>query len=351
MKDMHSTNEIRTCRREACPLCGFSGKILHEKISDKLFGSPGIWNFRSCSNTSCCSIWLDPVPDPRDISKIYERYYTHSSPPGQLKKNSWLSELKKKIKKYYLFNQYNYYQGLVNKRLKFIGYLAYISPKLRASTDFNVMYLPAVKGGNLLEVGCGNGWMLESFQKLGWNAFGVDFDPLAVNAARSRGLDVRQGTLEEQKFDENSFDAITVCHLIEHLYDPRKLLEECYRLLKPGGHLVIATPNSSSLGHRIFGLNWRGLEPPRHFQVFTASSLSNLSVSTGFRQNKIILSCRDAQGMFLLSYYLKRFGSIDEVEHASFFTLIWTKILEGLENFPITRPLSISEEIILIARK
>jgi SAM-dependent methyltransferase len=71
-------------------------------------------------------------------------------------------------------------------------------------------------------------------------------------------------------------------HLIEHVYDPGALLEECYRILKPGGRVVIVTPNTQSVGHRMFGKYWRGLEPPRHIYLFSIASLKRLGSKAGF---------------------------------------------------------------------
>jgi 2-polyprenyl-3-methyl-5-hydroxy-6-metoxy-1,4-benzoquinol methylase len=126
--------------------------------------------------------------------------------------------------------------------------LAYLNPIRRANFDLNVFCLRAKPHGRLLEVGCGSGMILKSMQKLGWQVEGVDFDPAAVEAARKRGLDVHLGTLSEQEFRANSFDAIIMGHCIEHVPDPINLLRECYRILEPGGRLVVITPNVVLIG-------------------------------------------------------------------------------------------------------
>ncbi len=117
---------------------------------------------------------------------------------------------------------------------------------------------------------------------LGWRVQGVDFDPDAAALARGKGLNVVVGTIESQGYTADSFDAVTLNHVIEHVPNPLGLLRECHRILKPGGRLFLATPNSRSLGHRIFKQSWRGLEPPRHLQVFTPSALRRLLLEVGF---------------------------------------------------------------------
>ena len=103
---------------------------------------------------------------------------------------------------------------------------------------------------------------------------GIDIDPETVKAVRSRGLDVRLGTLEAQGFPADYFDAIVMNHVIEHIHDPLEHLRECHRVLKKGGVLSLATPNVASLGHERFRQYWVGLRP-------TAPSLSFLAAVFG----------------------------------------------------------------------
>jgi SAM-dependent methyltransferase len=108
----------------------------------------------------------------------------------------------------------------------------------------------------------------------GWDVVGVEPDPVANGTARRRfGLDVLRNPIEEAHFEAASFDAIAMNNVIEHLENPVRTLGECARLLRKGGELVIVTPNVESLGHRVFGRAWRGLEHPRHFFLFSMSTL------------------------------------------------------------------------------
>jgi SAM-dependent methyltransferase len=106
---------------------------------------------------------------------------------------------------------------------------------------------------------------------------GIDFDAKAIESAKFKyGLTLRHGELQAARFPEGRFDAVTLSHVIEHVPDPVALLSEVRRILKPGGHLVLTTPNSRSLGHQTLRAYWFGLDQPRHLQVFSLSALREL---------------------------------------------------------------------------
>jgi ubiquinone/menaquinone biosynthesis C-methylase UbiE len=148
--------------------------------------------------------------------------------------------------------------------------------------------LKSLPQGRLLDVGCGAGEWLLSMREMGWQVEGVDFDENAVRVARKKGLEVHRGSVEQQSYPDQSFDAVTMHHVIEHVPDPAGTLTECARLLKPGGKLVLFTPNGSSLSHGLFKQNWRGLEPPRHLHIFTPDSMHTLLHKVGFQQITIV---------------------------------------------------------------
>jgi len=165
--------------------------------------------------------------------------------------------------------------------------LLFLMPVRRRGLEGEVRFLSAVSQGRLLDVGCGSGDWLASMRERGWQVAGTDFDENAVKVARQRGLDVVCGPLEQQHFADNSFNAVTLSHVIEHVPDPVAELKECLRILKPGGKLVLFTPNSASLSHKVFKRDWRGLEPPRHLHIFSMDSMRRLLEKAGFRQNSI----------------------------------------------------------------
>jgi 2-polyprenyl-3-methyl-5-hydroxy-6-metoxy-1,4-benzoquinol methylase len=120
-------------------------------------------------------------------------------------------------------------------------------------------YLPE---GKLLDVGAGIGQFLAQARDTGhFQVFGTEVSEEAVQIARERyQLELHQGTLEEVALEEASFDGVCLFHVLEHVPFPRRTLERCARLLRPGGRLVVAVPNDSAL-HRYkeFYKGWNAL--------------------------------------------------------------------------------------------
>ena len=115
------------------------------------------------------------------------------------------------------------------------------------------------------------------------------------------GIHVHTGDLKDINLSGNSFDAITLSHTIEHLYDPLESIKRCHQLLKKGGKLIVTTPNANSLSHQRYREYWRGLEPPRHIQVFTPNSLSNVVEQAGFSNRTVKTLSTGAAGIYKVS--------------------------------------------------
>jgi 2-polyprenyl-3-methyl-5-hydroxy-6-metoxy-1,4-benzoquinol methylase len=121
-------------------------------------------------------------------------------------------------------------------------------------------------------------------------------------------------------------------HVIEHVHDPVALMAECARILKPGGSLVIVTPNIESYGHRVFGAFWRGLEPPRHLHIFSLSALTRCAERAGFRSSKSWTTPVNAASFYLSSRALKESKpsktGLSGQSIASLFDATWFKLAE-----------------------
>jgi 2-polyprenyl-3-methyl-5-hydroxy-6-metoxy-1,4-benzoquinol methylase len=277
--------ESRTIRSVSCPrciLCAGEGREIYSEQPDRLFGAWGSWNLKRCINPECGLVWLDPMPLPEDIGKAYANYYTHVSRESGGRKGL-LGRIFAGMQREYLANKFNYGTGPRSFLARSLGRLLYLFPVRRRGIDGDVRFLTARPGGRLLDVGCGSGDWIMFMRGLGWQVSGNDFDANAVKTARDRGLDVECASLEQQNHADASFDAVTLSHVIEHVPNPIQTLVECRRILKPGGRLVLFTPNASSLSHRVFKQDWRGLEPPRHLHVFSTESMRPLLERAGFR--------------------------------------------------------------------
>jgi 2-polyprenyl-3-methyl-5-hydroxy-6-metoxy-1,4-benzoquinol methylase len=143
--------------------------------------------------------------------------------------------------------------------------------------------------GTLLDVGCGNGAFLRVAQSCGWTVTGTELSPQAVRSLN--GLSVIGGELWEAGLGDRAFDVVTCWHVIEHAADPRRVLEEMYRVLRPGGWLVLATPNIDDhlfrVAYRLARGRWPTLyeddERELHLFFFSGRTLSRLVTAAGFR--------------------------------------------------------------------
>jgi len=343
-------DQMRSSSCPACYLCGETGKPLYENLKDRLFGTPGTWNLERCPIPECGLIWLDPMPSEEDIGKAYEDYFTHAEakPP----KRGWIKRSYDDAKRGYWARKYGYGKDMAGRWKKLLAMMIELHPGRSAELDFSVMYLPFRANGRLLDVGCGNGSALQFMKELGWHVQGVDFDPKAVQIARNKGLEVRLGGLEAQTYPANFFDAITMSHLIEHVHDPLSLVRECLRILKPGGHLMMVTPNSESWGHQKYGGNWMHLDPPRHLHIFNEQSLRTLARKAGFEQISVSSTIRDADGVFLGSRSIELTGR-HRMERRYYTPLqwVWGRGKQFAEWALLKLNPSLGEETALVATK
>ena len=286
MTEPSEAGEIRTRPCPRCALCGNEGRALYEGQRDRLFGAGGTWDLKQCTHRECGLVWLDPMPVPEDIGKAYARYYTHASRDG-VGRPGPVKVLYRTMKRGYCAGKYNHRPEEEALAIRILGKLLYFLPGSRNEVDADARYLRVVPGGRLLDVGCGSGDWLVHMKAMGWRVAGMDFDQNAVKVAQSRGLDVSCGALEQQHYPDNSFDAVTLNHVIEHVPDPVGTLEECLRILKPGGRLIMLTPNAASATHRFFKQDWRGLETPRHLHIFSNQSLRALHSRAGFKNVEV----------------------------------------------------------------
>src|SRR5208337_1460879 len=182
----YQPGEIRSFPCPNCYLCGTRGDRLYIGLRDWLFGAPGEWNIVRCPNSSCGLLWLDPMPTEEDIAKAYQTYFTHfvdpdlQSSPGN---RGLLSRIYREGRAAHLALRY----GLKGPPPSAFARLAAIpfrlSAGLRAVEDYPLRYL-AGKKGRVLDVGCGNGATVARASQMGWDAEGLDVDPIAVSVAR-----------------------------------------------------------------------------------------------------------------------------------------------------------------------
>jgi len=322
--------EIRTRPCPDCYICGTKGVMLYRGLQDRLFGAPGRWNLKKCSNSECGLVWMDPMPIEEDIGKAYETYYTHEEEEtngrnGNVKKTICRQFLRK------LYVLFRFFTGLD-----------------RQWRRVYMMYLDHIKPGRLLEVGCGNGQRLSLFQSRGWMVEGQEVDQEAAIQVYNRfGIKVYLGKVQNLDLRETTYDAIIMNHVIEHVYDPVGLLKECRRLLKPGGLLVAITPNIESRGHRIFSFCWRGLEPPRHLRLYSVTTLKRVAQQSGFTKIRSWTTAANAGVIARGSLEIRRTERHDMLKSKSFALSMKASCLQLLSSLTILLDKCSGEECIL----
>jgi 2-polyprenyl-3-methyl-5-hydroxy-6-metoxy-1,4-benzoquinol methylase len=137
-------------------------------------------------------------------------------------------------------------------------------------------------GARVLDVGCGRGVLLSGLIAAGCETHGVEISRDAVAGADPRAQIRIASRLVDAKYPDGHFDLVVLWHVFEHLPDPVETLCEARRILRPGGRLVIAVPNYSSLQSRLFREHWFHLDLPRHIYHFPNSALQALLHREGF---------------------------------------------------------------------
>ncbi len=248
----------------SCPACkSASLKLLLADCQNNYYNSPEKWQLLECSN--CKLVFTTPFLDEKELGKYYtEEYEPYNARQSSLRGTKIGEFLRDAIMSPYLLRF-----GRAEWQTKPFG------------------------KGRMFEIGCGSGYFLKRAESLGWNCWGIDFSPKAVEVTKKRvpGANVTQSSLSELNIEElnfkGSFDLVIMSHVLEHLPDPVLSLNKCYELLAPGGMLMLEIPNFSSFEARFFGKNWRGLDLPRHLFHFREPVVRQLLLSNGFSQIKI----------------------------------------------------------------
>lgn len=137
--------------------------------------------------------------------------------------------------------------------------------------------------GHVLEVGSGFGSLLQTFRMDGWRVTGVEPDRnLARYTTAKLGIETINGILESANIPSESVDVAIMLHVIEHVPDPVGTLKEIYRVLKPGGHMVLETPRYDTLMFKLLGRRERSVSCDGHIYFFTTNSLRRAYERAGF---------------------------------------------------------------------
>lgn len=151
-------------------------------------------------------------------------------------------------------------------------------------------FLPDSEERWLLDVGCGTGLFVNAAKGAGWHACGCDVDKPLVELGRNRfDVELSHADLHKCHYADEKFDVVNLKYVLEHLPNPFEVLQETYRVLKPGGIVQIIVPNEGGLYNQINIIlrrktveRWGTLTPPHHLHAYTPKTLSLLLSRAGF---------------------------------------------------------------------
>ena len=190
----------------------------------------------------------------------------------------------------------------------------------------------SIKKTKLLDIGCATGYLLEAAKKEGADCYGVEVSPFGAKESNKKFPGkIFCGTLEGAKYQNNFFDIITMTDLIEHVIDPVSFLKEVFRILKPGGYILIITPNFQSWWSKILGKRWTNFKE-EHLFYFSPESLKFLMNKTNFE----IISEKAVSKYLNLDYIYSQFTVFPTpgLYHISRTFPLFPKAIR-VKNFPI----------------
>jgi SAM-dependent methyltransferase len=233
-------------RGEACCVCGSTAAVPWREAPDRLLA--GTERFTAVLCRTCGTGRLQPRPPASEMGRYYAPgVYARAEDGGEL-----------------------------GRRLD-----AFFARQAARATAASGIVL--AQGKRVLDVGCGDGRFLAAMRAHGWSVAGIETDSVAAALAAKRlGAPICETPLETAELPPESFDLVTLLHVLEHVPDPRATLTAAFRLLRPGGALLVAVPNRASVAAAVFGGRWYSLDLPRHLWAFTPRSLARLGGECGF---------------------------------------------------------------------
>jgi SAM-dependent methyltransferase len=286
---------LRFERLPTCPACGDSRAISAFVSPDRLHNTPGTFSYVRC--LGCETTYQNPRVNEEDLGSCYPReYFTHAAVPlgAAADPRTLAGRLRTEVRHYADGTVTEQHSPLV---LRGVGRIASLVPNVRRRARFGLpdaTRLPR-SGGHCLELGPGLGHDLIQLTRSGWDAVGLEVDASAAALAeQTSGRRVYLGTIEQAPWPDSTFDLIYSSHVFEHLPRPRDATRAMFRLLAPGGHVVMIYPNSKSLTARLWPEHAVIWDPPRHLVLPPAHAMVAILADSGFINVRITTLARAA---------------------------------------------------------
>ncbi len=290
-----------------CDLCNEDDYSVLFTETDREFGIDGEFTIVQCNN--CELIYLNPRPLQSELGKFYPEssfFYKDPFAAGKL-----LYTLKQTLKKL-LASASCIFRFLPDMFLESIGLVSVYSGHLKYKYLDGFRNLSAKKR-SFLDIGCGSGFSVYPYgldgslyylKKKGWDVHGVEMNSTACSIANKAGLNVFYGTLNEAAFENDKFDVVRICHVLEHVPSPTETLTEIKGILKKGGWVILTVPNIDSISYRAFGKYWAGLNVPRHFYFFTPKTLRQYFQKVGLEELALYFDATSVDFLHSLNHFL-----------------------------------------------
>ncbi len=164
----------------------------------------------------------------------------------------------------------------------------YLSPlTIKRYHELLDKFEPFRKTNRILDVGCGIGYFLEVAKERGWEVLGTEYTDKAIEICSEKGILMKQGKLNPNDFETESFDILTSFEVLEHINNPIEEISNFHTLLRKGGLVYLTTPNFNSLLRYKLQENYDVITYPEHLCYYSPKTLENLFIQIGFKTFRI----------------------------------------------------------------
>ena len=220
-------------KHSSCLICGSNNLIKLKPYSNNYLVK--------CKN--CGLVFCELIPSPKELNEYYKIYAYEN----------------------------NFYSPITKQRY------------IELLTTFE----PYRKNNKILDVGCGNGFFLETAKEKGWEVYGTEFSEKAIEVLKQKGIKSFEGELKLENFKAQMFDVITSFEVVEHINNPKEEINKFYNILRTGGLLYITTPNFNSISRNLLKEKWNIIGYPEHLTYYTPKTLKKLLIENNFKKVKI----------------------------------------------------------------